>query len=312
MSPHARERALLSSVTVVRPIARPPSLPIGVALIFGLAGCGPTLANEARTPPSEVTVAAPSLDVIAQNTPGYSEGFPSGVPATYAWCNGSSKPPGNNEPPPDFAAVMSLGSVYPKFGAPAYSNPDAKIIVANAKTYVHLRATKEWVVVQDQSEDSIAGAHFDAIAAKNSAIDMTIEAQPDGVTSIASPPPGHNDLLWMAKRGTYAVGSVDAVYAQMDMKTTDPNLKLVANVGADWWRDLDSPYGPANNRGAGNSNWIELSTDWSTLVFFSGSTSQLAADPPPPLAESPLASKPPRARRAANTPSPCLRVLAPR
>jgi hypothetical protein len=297
---------------VTRPFVRLLSMPIGAALIFGVTVYSPVMANEPRAPSSEVTAAAPSLDAIAQNTAGYSEAFPAGVPTTYAWCNGTTKPPGNNEPPSDYTAVMSLGSVYPKYGVPAYSNPDAKIIVANARTYVRLRATKEWIVVQDQSEDDIVGAHFEANAAKNSATEMKIEAQPDGATVIASPPPDHNDLLWMAKRGTYEPGSVDAVYVQMDMKTTDPKLKLVANVGADWWRGPDSPHGLANKRGAGNSNWIELSAEWSTLIFFSGSTSQIAADPPPPLAESPQATKPPRPRRAANTPSPCLRVLAPR
>jgi hypothetical protein len=240
--------------------------------------------------------------------------FPLAYLKAYSWCNGAYKPPGNSEPPSDFTAVMVLGSIYPKYGAPEYSNPDAKILVANAKTYVHLRAAKEWILVQDLHEDEIAGAHFDANASRNTGTEMKVEVQPDGVIVVDSPPPGRNDVLWMVKRGTYAAGSVDAVYTQMDMKTTDPNLKLVANVGADWWRGPDSAYehGVLNNRGAGNSNWIELSMDWSALIFFSGSTAHLAADPPPPLAESPLATKPPRPRRAANTPSPCLRVLAPR
>jgi hypothetical protein len=121
-------------------------------------------------------------------------------------------------------------------------------------------------------------------------------------------------VFWIVKRGAYPAGAVDAVYVQADMKTTDPKMKLVANVGAEWWRALDAAYvqGIANNLGAGNSNWVELSTDWSTLLFYSGSTQHLMADPPPPLAESALATKPIRARRAANTASPCLRVLAPR
>ena len=314
MSPHTHKRLPHLQLSVTRPLARFPSLPIGVALILGIAGSSPVLANEARTPSSEVAAAAPSLDAVAQNTPGYSEGFPAGVPNTYSWCNGAFKPPGNGEPPSDFTAVTALGSIYPKYGAPEYSNPDAKIMVANAKTYVRLRATKEWILVQDQSEDEIAGGHFDTNASRNTGVEMKIEPRTDGVTVISSPPPGRNDAFWIVKRGTYAAGAVDAVYVQMDMKTTDPNIKLVANVGADWWRGPDSAYVPGvlNNRGAGNSNWIELSTDWSTLLFFSGSTVRLAADPPPPLAESPVGTKPVRARRAANTPSPCLRVLAPR
>lgn len=314
MLPHAHERVLRPPHSVTRPFTRFPSLPIGIALVLGITTYSPTLANESRTPPSEATASTPPLDAIAQNTPGYSEGFPAGVPTTYSWCNGANKPPGNGDPPADFTAVTALGSIYPKFGEPAYSNPDAKIIVANAKTYVHLRTTKEWVLVQDQSEDEIAGGHFDANASRNTGAEMKIEPGPDGVTIISAPPLGRSDAVWIVKRGAYAAGAVDSVYVQMDMKTTDPNMKLVANVGADWWRGPDTPYvqGKINNQGAGNSNWIELSTDWSTLLFYSGSTAHLSADPPPPLAESALATKPARARRSANTASPCLRVLAPR
>jgi hypothetical protein len=312
MPHHAHD--LLLPLTVERPLTRLPALPIGVALIFGLAGYSPAPANELRTPPTEVKAAPPSLDMIAQNTPGYSEGFPAGVPRTYSWCNGAFRPPGNGEPPPDFTAVTALGSIFPKFGEPEYSNPDAKIIVANAKTYVHLHATKEWSLVQDQSNDEIAGGHFDTNASRNTGVEMKIEAQPDGTIIISSPPSGRNDAFWVVKRGTYAAGAVDAVYVQMDMKTTDPKMKLVANVGADWWRGPDAAYvqGVLNNRGAGNSNWMELSTDWSTLLFYSGSTAHLTEDPPPPLAESSLATKPIRMRRAANTASPCLSLLAPK
>jgi hypothetical protein len=306
---------LLLPLTAERPMTRLPALPIGVALIVGLVvGCSPALANELRTPANEAAAATPSLDAIAQNTPGYSEGFPAGVPRTYSWCNGTSKPPGSGEPPPDFTAVTALGSVYPKFGEPEYSNPDAKIIVANAKTYVHVHATKEWHLIQDQNEDEIAGGHFDANGSRNTGVEMKLEPQPGGVTIISSPPPGRNDAFWIVKRGTYEAGAVDGVYVQMEMKTTDPKMKLVANVGADWWRGPDSAYvqGVLNNQGAGNSNWMELSTEWSTLLFYSGTTAHLTADPPPPLAESGLATKPIRMRRAANTPSPCLSVLAPK
>src|ERR1700722_13503951 len=162
MQHHPHEHVLLIPPSVRRPIAQQSSLPIGIALIFCLMRYDPALANDARTPPDEVKAAPPSLDMIAQNTPGYSEGFPAGVPRTYSWCNGASKPPGNGEPPSDFTAVTALGSIFPKFGEPEYSNPDAKVIVANAKTYVHVHATKEWTLVQDQSEDEIAGGHFDS------------------------------------------------------------------------------------------------------------------------------------------------------
>lgn len=53
------------------------------------------------------------------------------------------------------------------------------------------------------------------------------------------------------------------------------------------------------------SNWIELSTQWSTLRFYSGSSSQLQAFPPP-LAASTLETTPTIIRRRANNPAPCL------
>ncbi|MBI5265034.1 MAG: hypothetical protein HY852_24840 [Bradyrhizobium sp.] len=301
---------------VARVLARklPSLLPIGAVLIFSITVSGSASADEPMKPSSQVGATAPALDIIAQNTPGYSEAFPAGVPKTYSWCNGSYKPPGGGTPPPEFTAVTAVGSVYPKFGEPAYSNPDARIVVANARTYVHLHATKEWLIVQDQSAHEITGAHFEAKGSRASGAEMKIEAQADGVTAMDSPPPGRNIVLWMVKRGNYAAGSVDAVYVQMDIKTTNPKLKLVANVGAEWWRDPAAAYvqGQTNNRGAGNSNWVELSTRWSTLAFFSSTTAQFEANPPPPLVETDLGARPIRARRAPETPSPCLSIPAPR
>src|SRR3979411_1334599 len=71
----------------------------------------------------------------------------------------------------------------------------------------------------------------------------------------------------------------------MDMRVTDPNLNLVASVGADWWRDASAPYldDHSNNPGIGSSNWAKLSTEWRTLGYYSVSTTQFQADPPPPL-----------------------------
>ncbi|MET4257996.1 hypothetical protein ABIC09_002938 [Bradyrhizobium sp. S3.12.5] len=289
---------------------KPPTrlLPIGIIAIVAVT---PGSAVSANGPLNEVTPAGLSLSAIEQNTPGYSQGFPAGAPKTSSWCNGASRPE-SGAPPSDFTSVTGLASVFPKFGAAAPATSDGKILIANGKTYVRLHATKEWVLVQDQNENEIVGAHFDAIAPKNLAVQMKIEVQADGSTVADGPPPGRNDLMWMVRRGAFAAGSVDSVYVQMDMKTTDPNIKVVANVGADWWRAPDSLHNGSNNRGAGNSNWVELSANWSTLYFFSSSTPQFTADPPPPLTELPLPAQAASMPRTANVQSPCLRVLAPR
>lgn len=299
--------------SLVRKWPRSPWL-IRASLIFLTIGQGSALANEPKAQSDEIINTMPMLAVIAQNTPGYSEAYPAGVPKTYAWCNGSHKPLENSAPPSNFTAITGWGRVYPKFGAPAYANPEAAITVANAKTYVRHSTTKEWILVQDQATDQIVGAQFVADFSGNSGIKVGLTAQPDGSAAIETPRSGYNDLFWIAKRGTYAAGSVDGAYVQMEIRTNDPNLKLVANVGADWWRDSDSEYvqGFTNNRGAGTSNWVELSTQWTTLSFYSGSTAQFRSDPPPPLAEAALVTKWSSAPRTANAPSPCLRSIAPR
>jgi hypothetical protein len=224
-------------------------------------------------------------DIIAQNTIGLSEGKPVGVPESYAWYDGLYRPPGLAGAPAGFTSVTGWGQVYQKAGAPAYSNPNATIDVANSKTYVHIKATGEWVLVQNQSNNQLAGAHFVADFSGNSAIAMQISAQTGGSATIDTPPAGYNDHFWLDSRGVYAAGAVDAVYVQMDMKVSDPNLQLIANIGADWWRTSSAGYvdGFSNNPGAGMSNWVELSTQWTTLGFYSSTTAQFQADLPPPL-----------------------------
>jgi hypothetical protein len=258
--------------------------------------------------PDHETITSPIVDAINQNTRGQSEGYAVGVPRNFGWCSGSYKPPGNGAPPSDFTAVTGWGQVYPKVGSPAYSNPDGNILVRNAKTYVQLRATREWILVQDQATDNIAGAHFVADFAKETTEEMRIRTLRDSSVALSVPTAGFNAHFWLMKRGTYVAGSIDGVYVQMEMRTDDPNVKLVANVGADWWRNSTAGYVPgfANNPGAGMSNWIELSTEWSTLRFYSGSSSQFQAYPPPQLAGSTPETTPTIIRRRADTPAPCL------
>ena len=257
-------------------------------------------ATRRREPPpvKEILVTTPMLDAISQNTIGYSEGYAAGVPRSYSWCNGSYKPLNSSAPPQDFTAVTGWGQVYPKAGAPTYSNSEAMVEIANAKTYVHLK-TGEWVLVQDQTRNQIVGGHFVTDFAGNAGFPMTTKTLPDGGATFAAPPSGYNDHFWHSTRGTYAPGSVDGVYVEMDMKTNDPKVNLVANIGADWWRDISAEYvdGFANNPGAGMSNWVQLSTEWTTLRFYSWSSAQLQANPPPPLTETAKQEKPSLRRR---------------
>jgi hypothetical protein len=244
------------------------------------------LAGDSKVTLSKMTeTISPMRDAVIQNTPGYSEGYAVGVPRNFAWYCGYYKPTAGNVPPPGFTAVTGWGQIYPKDGAPEYTDPKGSVTISNAKTYVHLSNTREWILVQSQGEAPIAGGHFVADFSGNAAREMKVNALPGGSVVLDLPPNGYNNHFWVVRRGAYSAGSVDGVYVQMDMKTNDPSIKLVANVGADWWRSPTARYvdGFANNPGAGMSNWVELSTAWSTLRFYSWNTSRLRANPPPPL-----------------------------
>ena len=114
-------------------------------------------------------------DAIRQNTLGRSEGFPAGVPRSYNWYKGWN-PDGMKMPPADFTAVTGWGAVYRRVGAPADSNPNATVEVANGKTYVHMKATGQWVLAQDQATDPIVGVHFVTDFAGNAAIPRLLSA----------------------------------------------------------------------------------------------------------------------------------------
>jgi hypothetical protein len=294
-------------------------VPVGASLLLCATWGEMSFAKEPKKPASKEPIVTPLvLDAIAQNTPGNSEGYPAGVPRTFGWCNGVHKPSEYSAPPSGFSAVTGWGLIYPKWelDRPASTqarppNPAAIVSVANAKTYIHLRGTEEWVLVQDQAEEELGGGHFVADFGPKEGIEMKLEPQPDGSVAIGSPPTGYNDLFWISKRGTFAVETVDSVYVQMDMKVNDADIKLVANVGADWWRDESAGYerGFSNNKAAGVSNWVELTTQWSTLSFYSWDTAKFRANPPPPLMVSAQVAKSAMARRRAGTPTPCLRVV---
>lgn len=271
-------------------------------VILALVLSGASLASR-RVEPS----AAALQDAIVQNTPGFSEGFPVGVPRTYAWCNGAYRPASSAAPPPDFSAVTGWGQVYRMYGATGEPSQQARVIVANFRTYVRLSDGAKWVLVQSQTSDAIEGGHFVADFAGNRAVEMSINRSQEGA-AIGVPPRGFNSHFWPEHRGTFAPGSVSAVYVQLDAKATEAEPGLVANVGADWWRDASAEYVSdfSNNPGAGMSNWVALSTEWAPLRFYSGSVDEFLADPPPPMREAGLATLSTTKRREATTPSPCL------
>jgi hypothetical protein len=256
----------------------------------------------------EITTRSAMLDAVIQNTAGYSEAYAAGVPRRFDWCSGSYKPSNLSAPPPEFTAVTGWGQIYAMAGEPFNSTPEAGIEIANGITWLRLKSTRTWIVVQEQERNPIAGGYFVPNFAPEPAIPLQVERQARGAVTIALPPQDRNAHFWMVRRGTYSAESVDAVYVQMDLRTSQPGMNLVANVGADWWRDDTAAFERsfANNPTAGVSNWVKLSTEWSTLRFYSTTASELMAAPPPPLVGRHSEAEPPVTRRRAVAPPPCL------
>nr|WP_249147665.1 hypothetical protein [Bradyrhizobium sp. AUGA SZCCT0177] len=228
-------------------------------------------------------------DTIYQNTRGNSEAYPEGVPTSYNWYSG--KVGGESSAPAGFSAITGWGQIYPEAGASTAANASAHVQIADFETWVHL-TTGGWVKVQDQATDSIGGAQYLVDFSGGSNIPWTQTRLPDGSVSVNAPAAGYNDHFWPGgQRGTYTPGTVDGVYVQALMKTDNPNANLVANIGADWWRDTTAPYVYqngvfVNNPGVGMNNWVELTTEWKPLYFTSLSPTRLQTDPPPPLVTS--------------------------
>jgi hypothetical protein len=193
----------------------------------------------------------PLSEAIYQNTPGNSQGYPEGL----SWDKGFYGTSTLKPAPSGFSALTGWAVVYPEAGARVNADAASDTVqVANFTTYVHL-TDGTWLMVQDQAEVGIQGAHYVADFSGDANIPFSKQTLPDGSVSIDAPVAGCNDHFWPTARGTYPHGTVDGVFAEADMKTNDPSANLVAQLGGDWWRNDAAPYvaGFANNPAIGGA-----------------------------------------------------------
>jgi hypothetical protein len=219
-------------------------------------------------------------EIIKQNTLGQSEGFPIGVPESWNWYKGWNGE-GQETPPSNMTAVEGWAQIYREKGS-TYENPNAMVTIDNAKTWVRLKATKQWVEVQNQDKQGIAGGHFVTDFKGNAGSPINVIKNADGSVSFKAPTSTYNDHFWFGARGTFSANTVDAVYTQYDMKVNDPNIKLVGSVGADWWLNASAPYmqDHSTNPGVGSGNWIDITTQYKTIGYFSLPTPEFVASHP--------------------------------
>ena len=217
---------------------------------------------------------------IHQNTPGNSEGLPVGL----SWDKGVASTP-TTPAPSGFSALTGWAQVYQEAGVPVSPNNASDTVeVESFTTYVHL-SSGAWVEVQNQGQVGIKGAHYAADFSGAQTPFTTDQENSDGSVTFNAPPVGYNDHFWPTARGTFTPGTIDGVFVEARMKTNNPGANLIAQLGADWWRNATAPYAGlnVNNTAVGLNDWTKLTTQWRTLYYTSLSPQRIQADPPPQL-----------------------------
>ena len=220
-------------------------------------------------------------DAIYQNTAGNSQGNPEGL----SWDTGVYGTHTETQSPSGFSGVTGWGVVYQQAGASVSPNAASDSVqMEDFTTYLHL-TNGTWVEVQNQAQSGISGGHYLADFSSDSHNPLTIQTSSDGSVSMDAPTTGYNDHFFPTQRGSFTAGTVDGVFVEATMKTNDPSANLVAQIGADWWKDSSAQWAGdnVNNTAVGAGNFVKLSTQWQTVYYSSLSAAQLQADPPPGL-----------------------------
>lgn len=226
-----------------------------------------------------------SIDCVVSQNSGYDSGiYPYGVSTYFSWYAGGSAATGNSVSPSDFSSLTGWGQIYPQVGA---SNVAANVYLTDYRVYVHL-TSGGWQLVQDQATNSIGGRHYVADFSNNSSSEMSLIVQSDGSVRMDSPAFGYNNHFWIQPRGSFTLGTVNGVFSMAQLRTDSASTNLIANFGADWWRNASAPYlyqnGVfVNNPGIGMGTWVKLTTTYQYFFFTTKTKSQLQAEPPPPL-----------------------------
>jgi hypothetical protein len=233
---------------------------------------------------SATTTSGTTGAALEQNTRVNDTVHPYDVPSSFGFAGGAVQN-GDPAPPGNFTAVTGWGVLYPEAGTNTATDTQANVAISNMQTWVHLK-TGGWVQVQSQTRDGIGGAHYHADFSGDSSGWNETQTGSNSV-SVDAPQGGYNDHFWQGSRGTYAPGSIDGVYVTANESVNNPDAKVVAQLGADWWVNADAQFvsGFVNNPSPGMSNFEELSTQPKALYYISD-PSLLTTDPPPGLARS--------------------------
>lgn len=253
-------------------------------LLLLMAGGGPATLGGITDPPLISGPGNISLTLAEQqNTLGFSEGLPKGLPSGFDWYNGyflwtSAAPAG-------MTAMTGYGHLWQAEGAIDATIPGL-IMVRNTRAYVRLTADKSWVQVQDQT--LLEGGHFIADYSTGATTALDLIDIGGGVWTMDGPALGWNNHWWPNPRGVYTADTVDGAFVIFEIRVTDPAAvdRIVAGAGIDWWLDADAEFleDHSTNPAGVIADWVLVTTDWKPVcAYTAASKADFELSLPPPV-----------------------------
>ena len=216
---------------------------------------------------------------------GKNEGFPKGVPLSYAWATGPVIEMGNNAA--GWKAITAWGVVYEASqGNPAVNT---RVNIRGLQTYLLDKHSSKWVLLQNTNAPDGAAYLADFATTVNIPGDMRTE--PDGTISVTAGG-GFNYHFYPHSRASINPADIGGIVTIFEARLIVANAALpddrniaeyLAGAGGDYYPALTGtwpgtlPYNPGI--GAGKEKYVK--TYWRFFSMTTLSAAQLQSNPPP-------------------------------
>jgi hypothetical protein len=150
-----------------------------------------------------------------------------------------------------------------------------RVEVRDIRSFIWSVSERRWALVQEAL--GVVGAHYFDDFRSNASVPADPRTEADGGTSV-SMIPGYNFHFWpdTGRAGVSPgdVGAVVTIYSARLIGAAAADAKYIASAGGDWWRApgalFDGGAIGAHNDGIGQGRFVELSSIWTTVAFYTG------------------------------------------
>ena len=222
---------------------------------------------------------------LASDMTGKNEGYPQGVPLTYAWANGPVVVMGNN--PTGWKAITAWGVVY--VASQGNLAVNTRVNIRDMQTYVLLKSTSKWLLLQNTSAPAGAAYLDDFSTTVN--VPGDVRTEPDGTISVTAGT-GYNYHFYPSVRGSINPNDIGGIVTIFQARLIVANPALpddrgisayLAGAGGDYYPALTGSW-PGNlpyNPGIAIGKEKYVKTFWRFYSMSTLTTAQLKSNPPP-------------------------------